>query len=145
MSETWIAVVAVVVGLFVLNAALAYRYRSRQLRSQGHEPPPFLVYLFFPKPFKLTSTVSVPRPVRLFLGAVFLIGGSLFMLGGGVILANLDYSKLAHPVGSVVMLLVLLALGLAIAYIGVRLIVMKKDDPLLKGTKSGQTSDIGAA
>jgi len=67
------------------------------------------------------------------------------MLGGGVILANLDYSKLAHPVGSVVMLLVLLALGLAIAYIGVRLIVMKKDDPLLKGTKSGQTSDIGAA
>ncbi len=67
------------------------------------------------------------------------------MLGGGVILANLDYSKLAHPVGSVVMLLVLLALGLAIAYIGVRLIVMKKDDPLLKGTKSGQTSDIGPA
>src|SRR5258708_12561775 len=110
MSETWIAVVAVVVGLFVLNAALAYGYRSRQLRSQGHEPPPFLVYLFFPKPFKLTSTVSVPRPVRLFLGAVFLIGGTLFILAGGVILGNLYYSRPPHPVDPSFLLLLLLPL-----------------------------------
>src|SRR2546426_11320328 len=116
MSGTWIAVIVIVVGLLVLNAALAYRYRSRQLRSQGQEPPPFLVYLFFPRPFKLTSPVWAPRPVRLFLGGVLLISGIFFVLTGGVILANLDLSKLPHPVGAVVMLLLLSALGLAIAY-----------------------------
>jgi hypothetical protein len=79
------------------------------------------------------------------LGAVLLIGGSFFVLTGGVILANLDLSKVPHPVGAVVMLLLLSVLGLAIAYVGVRLIVVKKDDLLLKRTKSSQTSDIDAA
>ena len=134
MSETWIAVIAVAAGLFVLNAVFAYRYRSRQIRSQGQEPPPFLKYLFFPKP--LPDRVPMPKPVRVFFGIVIFVGGGLFVAAGVLILANLDLSKLSHPVGAIVMLLLLSALGLVIAYVGVRLMVMKNDDSLLKRTKS---------
>ena len=134
MSGTWITVIVIAAGLFVLNAVFAYRYRSRQLRSQGQEPPPFLKYLFFPRP--LADRVPMPKPVRVILGVVIFVGGALFLATGGFILVQLDFSKLSHPVGAVFMLLLLSALGLVIAYVGVRLVVMKNDEPLLRRTKS---------
>src|SRR6266545_7154091 len=111
MSSTWIAVIGVAFALFLLNAVFAYRYRSRQLRSQGQEPPPFFVYLFFPRPW--TNRVSTPRPLRVSVGIVIFVGGAAFVLGGSILLANLQLTTLSHPVGAVLALLALISLGIA--------------------------------
>jgi len=146
MSGTWLTVIAIVMVLFVGNAALAYRYRSRKLRSEGNEPPSFLVYLFFPKASSFKEPVPFPRPLRALVGAVVFIGGAFFVLTGGLILFNLDFSKITHPAGAVIGLLALALVGVGIAYVGIRLIVMKNDEPMF-GRKRGETksSHIGAA
>jgi hypothetical protein len=136
----WLAAGLAYVLFFLVNGSLAYRYRARQLKQQGVRPPPFLKYLFFPQPVSFTSPVAVPRPVRVLLGAVILVGGALFVAAGGLILAKLDFSSLAHPVGAVFMLLALAVLGLAIGYVGLRLIVVQNDEPLFSrgGRRSAQ-------
>jgi hypothetical protein len=124
---------------------VAYRLRSRQLRRQGEQPPPFLKYLFFPKP--LTTKVAVPRATRIVLGVLFLIGGALFFMMAGVFANEANYSAIAHAARAVVVLLTLLVFGVAIGYVGFRLIVVKNDEPLLRRSKSTDTtsSHTGAA
>jgi hypothetical protein len=112
MSELWYAVIAVVAA-----------------------------YVLFFKPFKLASSVP-PEAVRLFLGVALVIGSGFFVFVVGLILgASLELRHLSQPVyavGPAVALLFLAALGLVMGYIGARLIVMKKDEPLFKRTRSGQ-------
>jgi hypothetical protein len=143
----WLGAVLAFVLFFVVNGFLAYRLKSRQLRLQGEQPPPFLTYLFFPKPFSFSEKLKLPRPFRAILGLVVLVGGTLLALTGGLLLANLDFSKAAHPLGAVFGLLLLLALGLAIGYVGFRVIVVKNDDPLFGRSKGNEKkpSQIGAA
>ncbi len=99
MSPIWIIVDGAVLALFIVNAVFAYRYRSRQMRSEGQEPPPFLVYLFFPRP--LPSRVSVPRPVRIILGLIILSGGAFFLFIGFLLFTD-RHAMQSQLVGSVV-------------------------------------------
>ena len=143
----WLGAVLAFVLFFVVNGFLAYRLKSRQLRQQGEQPPPFLAYLFFPKPFSFSKKLKLPRPFRVILGLVVVAGGALFTLTGGLLLANFDFSKAAHPLGAVVGLFLLLVLGLAIGYVGFRVIVVKNDDPLFGRSKGNEKkpSQIDAA
>jgi hypothetical protein len=134
----WLGAALTFALFFFVNGSLAYFFRARQLRLQGEQPPPFLVYLFRPAPLQYKSRVAVPRPLRLLLGVVIFIGGAFFVLIDVLMLTNLDFSRIPHPVGAVIMLFVLPVLGLAIAYVGFRLMVMKGEDPLFKRTESGE-------
>jgi len=80
MSSTWAIVIGVVFMLFLVNAAVAYHYRSKQLRAIGQEPPSFFLFLFFPRP--LANRIPVPRLLRVALGLVVFSGGALFVLVG---------------------------------------------------------------
>jgi hypothetical protein len=143
----WVGAAAACVLFFLVNGSVAYRFRARQLRQQGMEPPPFLVYLFFPKPINFKERVALPRPFRVLLGIVILIGGAFLVLAGIGLLFALDLSKVPHPVGAVIGLVVLATIGVGSLYVGVRLMVMKNDEPMLTGRKSSETksSNIGAA
>ena len=132
----WLAAVLAFAIFFFVNGSLAYVSRARQLRGQGEQPPRFLVYLFYPRPF--SSAVAMPRALRVLLGVVILAGGGLFVITGGLILTNLDFSRIPRPIGAVAMLLVLAILGLAFAYVGYRLIIIKNEDSLFKWIKSGK-------
>jgi hypothetical protein len=140
----WLAALLAYAIFFFVNGSLAYRVRARQLREQGEQPPPFLVYLLFPRSFSLREKVRVPRPVRLVLGIVIIVGGVFFVATGTLILANLDFSKIAHPLGAVVMLVALSVLGLAIAFVGWRLMVVKNEDPLFKRLSPNKTKTDAA-
>jgi hypothetical protein len=120
-----------------VNAVFAYRYRSRKMRSQGQEPPPFLVYLFFPRP--LPSRVSVPRPVRIILGLIILSGGAFFLLIGFLLFTD-RHAMQSQLVGSVVAVALLAALGATFAYVGFRLMSMVSDKEQLFARK-GKESD----
>jgi hypothetical protein len=150
-SETghslWVGAGVACVLFFLVNGSVAYRFRARQLRQQGKEPPSYLVYLFYPKPINFREPIALPRAFRVLLGIVILIGGAFLVLAGTVLLFTLDLSKVPHPVGAVIGLVVLASVGVGSLYVGVRLMVMKNDEPMLKGRKSGETksSSIGAA
>jgi membrane protein implicated in regulation of membrane protease activity len=143
----WVGAAVACALFFLVNGSVAYRFRARQLRQQGKEPPPFLVYLFYPKPINFKERVALPRPFRVLLGIVILIGGAFLVLTGTVLLFTLDLSKVPHPVGAVIALVVLASVGVGSLYVGVRLVVMKNDEPMLKGRKSSETksSSIDAA
>ena len=142
----WLGIVAAFVVLFLVNGSLAYRFRARQLRLQGQEPPPFLLYLFYPKPISFSERVPLARPFRALLGIVILIGGAFLVLTGTVILLNLDFAKLPHPLGAAIATIVLASIGVGIAYVGIRLMVVKDDEPMFGRRKSRETkaSDIAA-
>jgi len=131
MSSTWLIVIGIALVFFIVNAAFAYRYRSRQLRAQGREPPPFLVYLFFPRPF--ASRVPMPKPLRVTLGVLIVAGGAAFILGGTLLLST-PAEEQAYPLGVVVPVVLLLALGAFFGYVGYRLIVMRSAETLFRRT-----------
>lgn len=126
----WLGAGVACAMFFFVNATLAYIDRARQLRLQGQAPPPFLVFLFSPTASGFSSDVAVPKPVRLVLGAVVLLGGAAFAALGGLFLVVVDFSTVPYPLGARVMLLVFCALGLAFVYIGFRLLVMKSEERL---------------
>lgn len=117
--------------LFVfINGVLAHTFRARQLRREGKAPPPFLVYLFFPK--GVQAKIAVPRVVRIILGIVVLLGGVCFLLAGVLLLDHLDSSQALGLHGAIVLLLVLVILGVMSVYIGFRLFVIKNNEGIFK-------------
>ena len=139
----WLAAAVAYFLFFLVNGSLAYHVRARQFRERGKRPPPFLGYLFFPKPIDFRERIEVPRAVRLLLGVGILVGGVGFVVVGFVLLANLDLSQSAHPLGAVVMLLAFSVLGLAIAYVGWRLMVARNEDALFGRSKADGTRSSG--
>jgi hypothetical protein len=98
-------------------------------------------YLLFSKPVQLASWVPLPKLIRRFLGVVLVLGSGAFVFVVGLILGSQEPLFPAAPVrapGFAVFLLLLSALGLALGYIGARMIVMKMDDPLFKRVGSGR-------
>lgn len=142
----WVGAAVACALFFLVNGSVAYHFRARQLRQEGKEPPSFLVYLFYPKPISFRDRVALPRPFRVLLGIVILVGGAFLVLTGTVLLFTLDFAKVPHPVGAVVALVVLASVGVGSLYVGVRLMVMKNDESMLTGRKSSETksSTIGA-
>lgn len=129
----WLAAVLAYLLFLFVNGSLAYVFRVRQLRREGKPPPSYLSYLFFPKGLRETlsvrNTVSVPRPIRVLLGLVISLGGAVLVVGGGFILNDPDFSRMPHPFVAIFMLV---AMGVAFAYVGLRLIIVKNDEPLLR-------------
>lgn len=102
-----------------------------------------IVYVLFCRPFKLASTTLSLALVRLFLGAVLLLASGFLAYAGGAFLSVFaDLSKLGYFIGSIS---VLLLFSLALAYVGVRLVAMKRDDPLPVGTRTGQHQNLAPA
>jgi hypothetical protein len=143
----WSGVAAACALFFLLNGSVAYRYRARQLRQEGKEPPPFLAYLFFPKPLNFREPVRLSRPFRVLLGIVVLVGGVFLVLASTVILFTQDVSKFPHPVGGVIGLVVLASVGVGSVYVGMRLMVITDDEPMFMRRKRNETrsSNSGAA
>jgi hypothetical protein len=100
------------------------------MRSEGKEPPPFLVYLFFPK--GMSARVPFPRPLRVIVGFVISLGGAALLVLGATIFAAVEFAKLSHPIAAAVVLVLFAALGVPILYVGFRLMVAKDDEPLMK-------------
>jgi hypothetical protein len=138
----WLAATLAYVLFIFVNGSLAYVFRARQLRREGKQPPSYLMYLFFPKGVR--HNVAVPRPLRVLLGILISLGGALFVIVGGLMLTAMDFWRMPHSIGAVAMLLVLLVLGAAFAYVGFRLIIVKKDEPLLRRRQT-KSSQIDAA
>ena len=134
----WLGVAFAYAIFFLVNGSLAYRVRARSLRAQGEQPPPFLAYLFFPRPLSFRENVRIPRPVRVLLGIMLILGGLMFF--GIDVLLVVNFSKVAHPVGAVAVLLAVLALGIFITFVGWRLLVVKGEDSLFKRSSPNQVN-----
>lgn len=115
---------------FLVTATLAHVHRSREARARGEQPPPFMAFLFSPGAKGFKSDVAVPRPLRLMLGALVLVGGAAFAVLGALFLATVDFSTVPSPLGARVMLAVFCALGLGFCYVGFRLLVLKNHERL---------------
>jgi hypothetical protein len=126
----WLAATLAFLLFFFTNGLLAYWGRARLAKQRGEAPPP-LKFMFFPKPVSVRDKVAMPRPLRVALGMVLLAGGALFAIAGIGILIGFNPSSFGHPTGALFALLVLAALGVAIGYVGIRLMVVKDDDRLL--------------
>ena len=124
----WFAAVVAYLLFIFLNGSLAYRFRARQLRREGKQPPSYLAYLFFPK--GLRHTVAVPRLVRILLGVIIAVGGVLFVIGAALMLKELEFSSMLHPIRTIAAVGVLIVLGSVFAIVGFRLIIVENDEPL---------------
>jgi len=95
----------------------------------------FAAYLLLSKPVGLASWAPLPKLVRLILGVILLLGSGSFVFIAvtlGVFLGRMRPSGAVDNVGLAVVLLLLTALGLAMGYIGARLIAMKNSDSLFR-------------
>ncbi len=131
MSSNWIIAIALLLAVFILNGFFAHRYRSRQLRELGKEPPPFLKFLFFPKPLNAVR-VQIPRPIRIAIGIVVALGGVAFVLIGYMLIVFPQAPLHATPIGALIGIFVALT-GLLIGFVGYRLIRIRyNDEPLFQ-------------
>ena len=71
------------------------------------------------------NQVRVSRPIRMVLAILVLLGAALFVLFGGVLLVT-DRSNMPSPTGALVLAVVIVALGLAFGYVGMRLMLVKR-------------------
>jgi hypothetical protein len=136
----WAAAALVYLVFTFVNGTLAYRHLARKLAPQGLAPPPYLSYVFFGS--RGPGPIRVSRPVRVLLALVVASGGVLF-----VVMAILLASKLPSPLvpSGVGVLAVLALFGCAFIYVGVRLAVVKDDEPLFKRSLfRGRHTDHGA-
>ena len=129
----WLSLVLAYLLFVILNGSIAYRYRAHKLRLEGKQPPSYFTYLFFPSRFQ--STVRVPRLIRVVLGIIVSLGGVLFLLMDVVLSLHLELSKVPHPIGTIILLLILALLGAGFLYVGVRLLIMNDDEMLFKRSR----------
>jgi len=115
---------------FVLGT-LAYVIKSRQLRRLGQKPPPFLMFVFFPRGVPQgNERVSMPRLLRVLLGIIFLPCGAFFALAGILLLIIENHGP--HPFVLAALVLGMVGIGSGIGFVGFRLIVVTNDEPLFK-------------
>jgi len=126
----WLALALASLLFIFVNGSLAYGVRARQLRREGKQPPRYLVYLFFPR--GVQSEVALPRPIRIILGIPIALGGALLLVFSCLMPLSTKLSQVPHPLGAVVLPLLLASLGAAFMYVGYRLLVMQNDEPLLR-------------
>jgi hypothetical protein len=123
-QSLWLAAGLAFLLFVVVNGTLAYRYRSRQVRAADQEPPSYLIYLL--KPFAttfatpVTARVSVPRPLRIFLGIIVFVGGLFFLLIAAMLVQA--ENRHAQPLIVFAAVGIIGVLGVAFSYMGIRLI-----------------------
>lgn len=91
------------------------------------------------------SQVRLPKAIRLVLAVVVLLGAAFFILIA-VVLFTADRSKMPSPMGALILALFSVALGSAFAYVGWRLLqIRKQSDHLLSPMGSHVASCCVAA
>jgi hypothetical protein len=120
----WKMFLVAYVVFFVVNGSLAYVNMRRRLESEGKAPPSYLFYLFFPKgvPFSDVPLFRIP------LGVVIFLGG-LSSLALSVALVLNPPERTLSVMASIALALVA---GGMLMYMGVRLVVARSDEPVLK-------------
>lgn len=108
--------------LFVcVNGSFAYRARSRQLRSQGEQPPTYLQYLFFPRGFpKLKQEAS--KSTHLLVGIAAALLGVFFVFCGVALAFDAEWSRISQPFLAVAFCIVLASMGAAFLWLAWRLL-----------------------
>jgi hypothetical protein len=91
------------------------------------------------------SQVRLPKVVRIVLAGVVLIGAALFILLGTVLLFATDRSQMPHPMGTLLMTLFLIVLGTAFAYIGLRLLRIRKQTDSLMSPRGSRIASYCVA
>jgi hypothetical protein len=134
--QWWQAVLFAFCLFFVVNGSMAYLSMKRRLEATGERPPPYLVYLFFPRGSKqlgaqFQKSVAVPRMARVVLGAPIFVGG--LILSAFVVIFSAAGPR-AQTLEFVVAFVTVFfgVLGLLFLYVGFRLMVMPDDEPLFK-------------
>lgn len=130
----WLSGLLASLSFIFINGSLAYAHRARKLKMEGKPPPPYLMYLFFPE--GISSTVQVPRLIRVILGLPVFLGGSALVLLDGLFLAHKNFSAILHSFGAIALHGVLMLFGAIFMYIGIRLFLVKDDERLFE---RGQT------
>jgi hypothetical protein len=128
----WATAVSISVVFFIVNGSLAYVYRSRQLKREGQMPPGYVNYLFQTQ--KISDPIQVPATVRVALSLIVAFGAALFVFAGGVLILGAKNSS------QLLAGCILLALGLAFAYVAYRVIRMSRSGRRLFGADR----DLGA-
>jgi hypothetical protein len=131
----WLGAVLAWVVLGLVNGSLAYWLRAKQMRAQGEKPPPFLVYLLYPKAVSFRDKVPVPRVLRVLVGLVFLVCGAVLAVVPLLVIASLANSADAQPIRTAIGMGIVSLIGWPIVYVGFRLIVVTNDEPLFRRAK----------
>jgi uncharacterized membrane protein len=126
----WLGVALAYLLFLFLNGSLAYAFLVKKLRQEGKQPPSYVMYVIFPKGYP--GHVAVARPIRVILGVVIMLGGTL-MVFAGVTIPISDFKRMPHPVEATLMLV---GLGAAFIYTGYRLTVMSDNDSLFRRSKA---------
>jgi|GEM_PF-4180248 len=124
----WLALATVYLLFVFLNGSLAYMARARRLRLEGQEPPPYLMYLFFP-PGAPKLRDEAPKSLRIIVGIVSALGGMFFVGCGLALFSEAEFSRITHPTLAAFICAVLAGIGVALLYVGWRLIALKKRPP----------------
>jgi hypothetical protein len=128
----WQSILAAFLMFFVVNGSLAYAYTKRRLEAAGERPPPYLVYLFFPRGFRspaapIPKSIAFPRILRIVVGAPIFLSGAIFAAFA------VSFGVIGQTLASAVAIVVLFeTLGLFFMYVGFRLVVMRGDESLFK-------------
>jgi hypothetical protein len=88
--------------------------------------------------------VRLPKAVRVALAVVVLLGAAFFILVAEMLLAT-DRSKMPHPTATLLMMLFLIALGTAFAYVALRLLLVRKQSDYLLSPKGGRITSYCVA
>ena len=119
--SVWRAAAVVYLLFFFLNGSMAYWARSRLLRREGREPPPYLQYLLFPNGAPKPKE-EAPKLIQIIVGVVATLGGVFFVGCGGALFLDTDYSRINHPEVAAIIEIVLVGIGVALFYVGWRCI-----------------------
>lgn len=125
----WLGLVATYFLFFFGGSSLAYMLRARQNRLEGREPPPYLTYLFFPQGVPKFKDIEAPKFIQVIVGIVAALGGVFFVGCGAALAFSAEYSRMPHPIVAVIICFVLVGIGVALTYVGWRLIAPEKRPP----------------
>jgi hypothetical protein len=124
----WLSAALAYLLFIAVNGTLAYRHRSRQLEPQGRPAPQYLRYLLLGQGIR--SEFVLPRPIRWLLALVVGAGGLSFIAVAAILAVSLANHDVPSPAGAAALLLLLALMGLAFAYVGVRLALVKDNERL---------------
>jgi hypothetical protein len=123
---------AFLVVFFGIGSA-AYLAKRRRLLAAGQPAPRYLATVV---PVDPKQTVPFPRPLRMLVGAIFLLFGVLFAIGTVLLFVGfiIDRKFLAALlVGAMFG-----SFGMAITYVGWRLLVVRDGERLVRPIRRGQ-------
>ena len=127
----------------IVNGTLAYIGRLRRLEPDEKLGQSYFRYLFFPRGLKYTF--EVPRLLRQVLGLPIMCGGICFLLLGIYFLTLLLSLTGTRALIVAACVLMLGAVGTAISYVGLRLLVVKNGERLFPQKQTNAPEDHHAA